>query len=186
MALPLALACMLAQAQPAGEAAVTRRAAELRDTPGETGRSLASLPAQAPVTRLAGRQGAWVQVRSSTGATGWLHLFDVGPAQGAQSGGGASSVLRGVTSLFNRGTPQTTSTATSTIGIRGLGAEDLANAQPNLPAVTRMEALRQSEDQAREFAARAALASAPVDPLPAPARARSGPDASDPSNPQAQ
>ena len=46
MALPLALACTWVQAQSAGEAAVTRRAAELRDTPGETGRSLASLPAQ--------------------------------------------------------------------------------------------------------------------------------------------
>ena len=90
MALPLALACTWVQAQSAGEAAVTRRAAELRDTPGETGRSLASLPAQTPVTRLAERQGPWVQVRSSSGATGWLHLFDVGPAQGAQSGGGAS------------------------------------------------------------------------------------------------
>lgn len=190
MALPLALACTWAQAQPPGEAAVTRRAAELREVPGDSSRSLASLPAQAPVTRLAERHGPWVQVRSSTGATGWLHMFDLGPAQGgAQGQGGASGVLRGVTSLFSRGSPQATSTATSTIGIRGLGAEDLANAQPNLPAVTQMEALRQSEGQARDFASRASLAAVAVDPLPAPAPARSGsafgPDA-DPSNPQAQ
>lgn len=185
MGLPLALACTLAQAQAVGEAAMTRRAAELRESPGETGRSLASLPAQAPVTRLAERHGPWVQVRTSTGATGWLHLFDVGPAQGGQSGG-ASGVLRGVTSLFNRGSPQGITTATSTIGIRGLGAEDLANAQPNLPAVTQMEALRQSEGQAREFASKSSLAAVPVDPLPAPTRARSGSESVDPSNPQAQ
>lgn len=187
IALPLALACTLVQAQAVGEAAVTRRAAELRETAGDSGRSLASLPAQTPITRLAERHGPWVQVRTNTGATGWLHLFDVGPAQGgAQSQGGASGVLRGVTSLFNRGGPQPTSTATSTIGIRGLGAEDLANAQPNLPAVTQMEALRQSESQAREFANKSSLAAVPVEPLPAPTRARSGSDSVDPSNPQAQ
>jgi hypothetical protein len=187
-ALPLALACTLVQAQTSGEAAVTRRAAELRETPGDTGRSLAALPAQSPVTRLAERHGAWVQVKSSTGTTGWLHMFDVGPAQGgSQSQGGASGVLRGVTSLFNRGGPPTTTTATSTIGIRGLGAEDLANAQPNLPAVTQMEALRQTENQARDFANRSSLAAVPVDPLPAAAaRVRSGADSADPSNPQAQ
>src|SRR3954468_13689151 len=95
---------LLAATAGAQEAAVTRRATELRETPGDTGRSLAALPAQAPVTRTAERQGPWVQVRTPAGATGWVHLFDLGPAStaaAADSGNGVfGSALRGVGSLF--------------------------------------------------------------------------------------
>ena len=177
------LAALPALAQPAGEAAVVRRAAELRDSPGETGRSLATLAVQAPITRLGERRGQWVQVRSAAGVTGWLHMFDVGPAGGqaeTQSAGGGSGALRSVTGLFSR-SPQPMSTPTSTIGIRGLGAEDIARAQPNLPAVSQMEAMRQSEGDARDFAGKAALRSAAVDPLPAP-RTRAGGGGTDPSS----
>lgn len=182
MALPLALACAAAAAQ--GDPAQTRRAVELRETPGESGRSLASLPAQAPLTRLDERQGPWVKVRIPAGATGWVHLFDVTLQGATESQGG--SALRGVTSLFSRGGAQPMTSATSTIGVRGLGAEDLAKAQPNPAGVTQMEALRQSESEARAFAAEASLGSVPVEALPAPSRLRSSPGG-DPSNPgQAQ
>lgn len=94
---------------------------------------------------------------------------DANPGTNAVTG-----VLRGVTNLFSKpGAPRPVSTATSTIGIRGLGAEDLAQAQPNLEAVGQMEALRQSESQAREFAGQASLVPVRVDPLPAPARSTS-------------
>jgi hypothetical protein len=176
----------------AQEAASTRRATELRDAPAESGKSLATLPAQAPVTRLGERRGPWVQVKTTAGAVGWLHLFDVGPAGGSAStqapaagGSGATGALRGLTSFFNKGSSSPTggsTVATSTIGIRGLGAEDIANAQPNLQAVGQMEALRQSERDARSFASSARLASESVDPLPAPARAPSGGGAQ-PGNP---
>lgn len=160
------------------EAAVTRRATELRDAPAETGRSIASLPAQAPVTRTAERRGPWVQVRTAAGDTGWVHLFDVGPAgssASAEGGGGGKllgGALRGVTNLFGGGT-RTTQTAT-TAGIRGLGAEDLAQSQPDAAAVRQMEGLRASESDARSFADRSAWRAAAVDPLPSagiPARA---------------
>ena len=59
----LAGLCGAALAQ-LGEPAVVKRAAELRDTPSESGRSLATLPAQEPVTRLPERRGAWVQVQT--------------------------------------------------------------------------------------------------------------------------
>jgi hypothetical protein len=82
----------------------------------DSGRSLAALPAQEPVTRL----GEW-------------------PGTGAQSG--ANPLASGLSNMFSGGsTPPRV--ATSTIGIRGLEAEDLARAQPNLNAVTRMEQLR--------------------------------------------
>lgn len=158
------------------EAAVMKRPAELREAPGESARSLVLLQAQAPVTRLVGRQGPWVQVRNGTGATGWVHLFDLGPASGGSVGSNAATgALRGITGLFSKGgTQRGATTPTSTIGIRGLGAEDLAQAQPNAAAVAQMESLRQSEGQAREFAREAALAQVNVPPLPSPARAAGG------------
>lgn len=171
----LALAAGLAPAASAQEAAVTRRATELRDAPGDKGKSIAALPAQAAVTRTSERQGPWVQVRTEAGATGWVHLFDVGPAGAAKEGGStAGNALRGVTGLF--GGSRQTQTG-STAGIRGLDAQDLANAQPNPAAVTKMEALRQSEADARTFARTAALNTATVEELPAQARRTASPAA---------
>ena len=181
----LALAAPAAFAQ---EAAVTKRATELREAPGDTGRSLAALPAQAPLTRMNERKGPWVQVKTEAGQTGWVHLFDVGPASGAantQVGGGSgagSNALRSVTGLFSKSGP----TGTSASGIRGLDKEDLAKAQPNPAAVGQMETMRQSEDQARQFAGSAPLAAVAVDPLPAPARAGTTTGGGSPGNREAQ
>jgi hypothetical protein len=164
-----ALGALLLPAAWAQEAAVIRRATELREAPGDQSRSLAPLPAQTAVTRTNERQGPWVQVRTAAGATGWVHLFDVGPATAAATGGGggAGGALRSVTGLFS--SPRPTQTGT-TAGIRGLEAADLAQAQPNLAAVTQMEGLRQNEADARSFADRSTLRSAQVAPLPAPLR----------------
>lgn len=165
------------------EAAVVRRGSELRDAPGDNGRVLAPLPADTAVTRTGERQGAWVRVRTAAGATGWVHLFDVGPASGSGSGTMAGA-FRSVTGLFSKPATQRTTTATSTIGIRGLGAEDLAQAQPDLQAVTRMEALRQGDNEARQFARRAQLTVVSVEPLPEPSRVPAAPSTSTPGNPQ--
>lgn len=70
----------------ARDAAMVRRATALREDPSEQGRSVATLPAESTVTRLPQRQGAWVQVRTEGGATGWVHLFDLGPAARAVAG----------------------------------------------------------------------------------------------------
>ena len=161
-------------AQAQGDPGILRRAAELRESPAPTAASLVALPAQASVTRLAGRQGAWIQVRTAAGVTGWVHLFDVGspgspttaPAQGGAPSG--SNALRGLTSLLTGGASGGTTVPTTTVGIRGLSAEDIAQAQPNAEAVAQMEALRQSEAQARAFASGATLVSQTVTPLPSP------------------
>ena len=155
-------------AQAQGEAAVMKRAAELREAPAESARSVASLPAQSAVTRLGDRRGPWIEVRNGAGTTGWVHMFDVGSAEGAAPGGTTGSgALRGLTNLFTRGGTQRTTTPTATIGIRGLSAEDLAQSTPNLQAVSEMEALRQNERQARAFGREAALKSVDVPALPA-------------------
>ena len=158
----------LAMAQSA-DTLTLKRATDLRDAPADTARAVAPLAAQSAVTRLGARQGPWIEVRSAQGQTGWIHLFDAGlPPQQAQ-GNSASGALRGITSLFSSSPARpATTTATSTIGIRGLGAEELANAQPNLEAVGKAEALRQNAGQARSFGTLAQLQTRPVDPLPVP------------------
>lgn len=148
-----------------------KRATDLRQSPSETAPSVAPLAAQANLTRLPERQGPWMRVKTETGQTGWVHMFDVGTAASASAANASSSsgsgALRGITSLFSKPTQQTT--ATSTIGIRGLGAEDLTNAQPNAAAVTQMEGLRTDVAQAKRFAADSQLTARDVEALPAPA-----------------
>lgn len=178
-----ALAQSAAPGQTPGEAMLIKRPAQLREAPSESSRSLQTLPVQTPVTRLDERQGPWIKARTADGSTGWVHMFDVTSANSgapanpvASAGAGA---LRGITNFFNRGSAQQAGSqvATSTLGIRGLGVENLANAQPDLAAVAQADAMRVNAVQARQFAVTAALASRPVDALPAatapPAPARS-------------
>ena len=161
-----------------------KRPAQLRDAPGETSPSLLALPVQTAVTRLGERQGPWIKVRMADGIIGWVHMFDVTSASGSTqaSGGAGASALRNISNFFNKGSAQAQAggVATSTLGIRGLGAENLANAQPDLAAVAQADAMRLNATQAQQFASAAALAPRQVAPLAAPAApARSsGPAAS--------
>jgi len=77
-----------------------------------------------------------------------------------------------VGSLFGGGVrpAQTTTTA----GIRGLGAADLAQAQPDLAAVGQLEGLRPSDADVRSFAERSEWKPVAVEPLPTAARPRDG------------
>jgi hypothetical protein len=158
---------LAAQAQ---DALVTKRQTTLRESPAEGAAAIATLPAQTALTRQPTRQGPWVQVKTATGASGWIHLFDVGNAteQGSVASA-ATGALRGLTNLFNRGSaPTLNTTSTATVGIRGLGAEDLANARPNMAELTQAEGMRQDAAQAKRFAVDANLRPQAVAPLPVP------------------
>lgn len=168
LALCLALAALPGFAQT--DALVAKRATELRDAPGDAARSIASLPAQTTLTRLTARQGPWVQVKAASGQTGWVHMFDMGtPGTTSTVASTAQGALRGLSNLFNRGSAQNAGAPTSTVGIRGLGAEDIANAQPNLAALAQADSLRMDAAQAKRFAAEATLAARTVEALPEPA-----------------
>lgn len=162
-----------AVAQTPNETLLVKRPAELREVPGDSARSLVALPLQTPLTRLPARQGAWIQVRTATGATGWVHMFDVSTSSAPAAGSNtATGALRGISNFFNRGSAQSSSTtATSTVGIRGLGAEDIANAEPNLTALSQVDTMRQDAAQAARFATDARLTARTVEPLPVPAAA---------------
>ena len=173
------LGAQTVQAQAQTEATLTRRPTALREAPAEASPSLAQLPAKTPLERLPERSGAWVKVRVGTatastvaGATGWVHLFDLGtPEAVVPAGNPATGLLRNVTSFLSRSSvPPSATVTTSTIGVRGLGAEDIARAQPNPAAVDQMDALRADGDAARQFAGLANLTPATVAPLPRPAQ----------------
>ena len=173
------LGAQTVQAQAQTEATLTRRPTALREAPAEASPSLAQLPANTPLERLPERSGAWVKVRVGTatasavaGATGWVHLFDLGtPEAVVPAGNPATGLLRNVTSFLSRSSvPPSATVTTSTIGVRGLGAEDIARAQPNPAAVDQMDALRADGDAARQFAGLANLNPVTVAPLPSPAQ----------------
>lgn len=186
--LALAASAWIAGAAQAQEAAVVKRATQLRDTPADTGASVAPLDANTVVTRSNERKGPWTKVSTQQGATGWVHMFDLGPQSGSAtaSNNAATGGLRGIGGLFG-GNSGPATTATSTVGIRGLGAEDIANAQPNPAAVGQAEALRVNADQARQFASNASLQTRTVPVLAAPTRPTSSSGAtgssSNPSDP---
>jgi hypothetical protein len=168
----IALACaalLVWGAHAQTETLMVKRAAELRQGPSETTPTVISIPAQTQITRLPERQGPWMHVKTDAGQVGWVHMFDVGSAAStASSGGGASGALRGLTNFFVNNGAKTTTTATSTVGIRGLGAEDIANSQPNMQTLKQAEGLRVDAAQAKRFASDEQLTARTVDPLPAP------------------
>ena len=171
LAAALVLGLLAAPAQAQQDGAVIKRATELRESPAESSASLGALAADSAVARTGERKGSWIKVRTTQGTAGWVHMFDVGAQSGAAatSGNAATGGLRSLGGLFG-GNSGSTTTATSTVGIRGLSAEDIANAQPNPTAVQQAEKLRVNADQARQFANAAALHSQSVEPLPEPPR----------------
>ena len=183
---------LVAGASHAQEAAVVKRATQLRDSPADNGASVAPLEANTVVTRSSERKGPWTKVSTPQGATGWVHMFDLGPQSGAAatSNNTAAGGLRGLGGLFG-GNSGSTTTATSTVGIRGLDAEDIAKAQPNPAAVGRVEGMRVNADQARQFASSASLQARDVPAMAQPALPsggsgagnRSGGSSGNPSDP---
>ncbi len=164
-ALALGLCALVAPVH--AQEATVKRATDLRESPGDKSASLGALPEQSPVVRTGERQGSWVKVRTSQGKSGWVHMFDLGVQPASASSNSAASGLRGLGGLFGGGS---TTTATSTVGIRGLSAEDIANAQPNPAAVGQAEKMRVDAAQARQFASTSALRQRAVAPLPEPPR----------------
>ena len=153
------------------DALIVKRSSELRNAPGNTAPIVATLPAQTAITRLPARQGPWLQVRTDAGATGWLHLFDVGSPNAPSSvSNSAAGALRGLGNFLGGGSkqPARTSTSTATIGIRGLTSEDISQAQPNIAALTQVDAFRVNTQQAKKFGADSALRVEDVAALQAP------------------
>lgn len=91
------------------------------------------------------RQGAWAQVRSSNGQTGWVKILNL------RSGSTTGSAAGGVNQILN--VARTGSSGnTVTTGVKGLSAEQIQNARPNLQEVERMKSYGISSAQAQQYA----------------------------------
>lgn len=165
-------ACMLASLMAAGmaqaESALTSRAAELQAQAQSDSATIATLPENARVDVL-GRKGAWSQVKTANGQTGWVRMMSLKPEGGQQAAPAPANAnpLGALGSLLSAG--RTSNTATVTTGVRGLSEEDLQNAQANPAEVEKMQKFSADKNAAQAFADRSKLAPNKLDYLPEPA-----------------
>lgn len=103
------------------------------------------------------RSGAWSQVKSDGGKTGWVKMFALSLESGSAGQGGAPAVA----ALLNGG--RTGSTGTGTTGVKGLGEEDLRRAQANVAEFEKMQRLAVDKVSAQNYAQRAHLVKAHIE-----------------------
>ena len=162
----LMLAGLLAGAAHA-EPALTTRAAALQAQPQSDAATIASLAENTKVEVL-GRKGAWSQVKTASGQTGWVRMLSLKPEAGAQQAPApaAANPIGALGSLLTAG--RTSNTATVTTGVRGLSEEDLQNAQANPAEVEKMRKYSVDKEAAQAFAQRSKLTPVKLDYLPDP------------------
>ncbi|MES2918712.1 MAG: SH3 domain-containing protein [Pseudomonadota bacterium] len=136
------------------------RADSLRATPFADGKVVAPLASGAKVDILK-RQGGWYQVKAGT-RTGWVRMLSVRRATAA-----AGSDIKGLASVASGRAG--TGTVSTTTGVRGLDAQDLATAEFNEEQVAKAETYRASAATATAFAKAGKLVVRDVPPLPDPA-----------------
>lgn len=145
----------------AADPATLNRADTLRATPFADGKVVAPLAAGAKVD-IVTRQGGWYQVKAG-GKTGWVRMLSVRRAQAA-----GGSDVKGLASVASGRAG--TGTVSTTTGVRGLDAQELATAEFNEAEVAQAEKYRTSAATAASFAKAGKLVVRDVQPLPAPAK----------------
>ena len=128
------------------EPATVIRATELRSAPATDATLVAPLPESAQVEALE-RKGGWTRVKAG-GAEGWVRMLALRYAGGGTAKQGDSGIVQ----LLNVARSGTSGTQVTT-GVRGLDAEQLANARPNAAELQKMQGYAASRDAAAGFAA---------------------------------
>jgi hypothetical protein len=171
----IVFAALLATNCAHAESAHTIRATELHADSQSDAATIATLPENAALDVLQ-RRGAWSQVKTSNGQSGWVRMlnlrFDAVAGAAPNNAKASGSAGSGLTSLLASG--RTSNSGTDTTGVRGLNEEDLANAQANPAELQKMLKFATDKNTAQTFAQRAKLAAAKVPYLPDPAPARNG------------
>lgn len=146
----------------AAEAGRTIVAADLKQQPFIDAVTVMNLPVSTELEVLK-RQGAWMQVKSGVNE-GWLKLTTVKLGNAAAGKGKSGG---GLGTLFNLATTgrSGSSGVTVTTGVRGLGQEELKNAQPDHEAVKKMESFAGARNETASFAAGGKLQSQTIDYL---------------------
>ena len=151
--LALALSPLLAAAEPA----TVIRATAMKAAPATDAAAVAPLAEQAQVEALE-RKGGWVRVKAEGGAQGWVRMLVL-----RYAGGGAEKRGDlGIVQLVNVARTGTSGTQVAT-GVRGLDAEQLANARPNAAELERLHGYAATREAAAGFAAQGGLQAQRVD-----------------------
>lgn len=145
----------------AADPATMSRADSLRATPFADGKVVAPLAAGAKLD-IVTRQGGWYQVKAG-GKTGWVRMLSVRRAQPA-----TGSDVKGLASVASGRAG--TGTVSTTTGVRGLDAQELATAEFDEAQVAQAEKYRSSAAGAAAFAKAGKLVVRDVPPLPEPAK----------------
>lgn len=146
------LAPLLALAEPA----TIIKAAELKQEPATDAATVATLPENTAVDALE-RKGGWTRVKAP-GGEGWVRMLSLRFGGATAPKPGAS----GLTQMFNVARTGTSGTQATT-GVRGLDAEQIANAQPNPAELARLGNFAADRGAAASFAAQGELDAKKVD-----------------------
>ena len=133
------------------EAATVIRATELKQSPATDAVSVGQFAENAKVDALE-RQGGWTRVRAAGGAEGWVRMLSLRYDGGSTARQGDS----GIAQALNVARTGTSGTQVTT-GVRGLDADQLANAKPNTAELKKLERYSASKDAAAAFAERGPL-----------------------------
>ncbi len=137
------------------EPATVIRATELKQEPASDSATLAALAENAAVEVLE-RKSGWTRVKAQPGE-GWVRMLALRFGGTAPAKPGAT----GVTQLFNVARTGSSGTQVTT-GVRGLDAEQIANAQPNPAELAKLEKFAADRDAAAGFAAQGKLSATAV------------------------
>ena len=137
------------------EPATVIRATELKQEPASDSATLAALAENTAVEVLE-RKSGWTRVKAQPGE-GWVRMLALRFGGTAPAKPGAT----GVTQLFNVARTGSSGTQVTT-GVRGLDAEQIANAQPNPAELAKLEKFSADRDAAAGFAAQGKLSATAV------------------------
>ena len=161
----LALVILLVSGAANSESARTVRATEVQAQSQSDAATLATLPENTRVDVLR-RSGAWSEIKTTNGQTGWVRMmslrFDGGAAQ-PEGRDGTDNSVSALTKLLSTG--RTSGTATVTTGVRGLSEADLQNARANPAELQRMQRYAVQKDAAHAFAQRTKLSPVQIEYL---------------------
>ena len=160
--LALSLLVLAAWAANAQEQAFTNRATELKEKASADARTVASLPENTAV-KVLGRGGPWTQVEAQA-QRGWVRVFHLRfPSAVETSSSASGGALSGITGALGFGRQTAKPSTVATTGIRGLTAEDFANASPDEAALRRLQSFRADKGSAERFARDGKVAAQQID-----------------------
>lgn len=141
----------------AAEPASVVRATELKASPATDAAAVAPLAEREKVDALE-RKGGWVRVKAGSGAEGWVRMLTLRYSGAGEEKRGDLGIVQ----LVNVARTGTSGTQVAT-GVRGLDAEQLANAKPNAAELERLHGYAATSEAAAGFASQGGLKAQRVD-----------------------